>query len=115
MSSTGTVTINAVLSGLPTGSKSMNFSYGPLTGVVAETLDQALSSGNNIVTVPTGATWMFIQPPASNSVQLTLKGVSGDTGFALDLTRVTVLPLPAGTTSVILNAAGTVTPEISFV
>ena len=115
MASTGTVTIAATVSGLPTGAKSFSFAYGPIVGAVAEILDVALTTGNNTITVPTGATWMLIAPPSGNTVQITLKGASGDTGFGLDLTRATLLPLGAGTTSVILNAAGGVTPEISFI
>lgn len=115
MSATGTVTIAATVSGLPSGAKSFSFAYGPITGAVGEILDVALSTGNNTITVPAGATWLLIVPPSGNAIQLTLKGVSGDTGFALDLTRATLLPLTAGTTSVILSAAGNVTPELSFI
>lgn len=115
MASTGTVTIAATVNGLPTGAKSFSLAYGPIVGAVAEILDVQLASGNNTVTVPAGATWMLIAPPSANTVQLKLLGTGTDSGFALDLTRATLLPLPTGTTSVILNAAGNVTPEISFV
>lgn len=115
MAAIGNVTIALTVTGLPTGAKSSTFAYGPITGAVAEILDVALVTGANTVVVPTGATWMLIEPPAGNTVQLTLKGLSGDTGFALDLTRATLLPLPTGTASVLLNAASSVTPEISFV
>lgn len=115
MASTGTVTIAATVSGLPTGSKAFSFAYGPLTGAVAEILDQALSSGNNTITVPTGATWLFIQPPSSNTVQMYLKTTPADVGLQLDLTRMTPYPIPAGVTSLTINAAAPVTPEISFI
>lgn len=115
MAATGTITIAATVSGLPTGAKSFSFAYGPIVGAVGEILDVPLATGNNTVTVPTGATWMLIAPPSGNTVQITLKGSSTDAGFALDLTRATLLPLPASTLSVILNASGTVTPELSFV
>lgn len=115
MTSIGNITIAATVAGLPTGSKAFTLTYGPLTGAVGEILDVPLTVGNNTVTVPVGATWMLILPPAGNAVQLTLKGISGDQGWAMDLVRGNMIPLPAGTSIVNIGSAGTVTPEISFI
>lgn len=67
-----------------------------------------LSSGNNTITVPSGAKGLTIKPPAANAQTLTLKGVNGDTGVAIHKTDPTSLGLETGAT-VVLNAGGSVT------
>lgn len=42
-----------------------------------------LSSGNNTITVPSGAVAVTIIPPAANANALVIKGVNGDTGIAI--------------------------------
>jgi hypothetical protein len=57
---------------------------------------KTLGSGANTITVPTGGTIpsaVTIIPPAGNTVTLTLKGVTGDTGVALHLTDPTIVAL----------------------
>ena len=115
MTAVGNVTIAATVTGLPTGTKAFTFAYGPITGAVAEILDVPLNTGNNTISVPAGATWLLIEPPSGNAVTIKLLGTGSDTGFTLDPTRATLLPLAAGTASVILNASGPVTPELSFI
>jgi len=73
---------------------------------------QTLASGANTITVPTGGTVptaVTIIPPASNAVQLTLKGVAGDTGIALHLTDPTVIALASSVVSFVINAASSCT------
>lgn len=73
---------------------------------------QNLSSGNNTITVPTGGTVacsVTIIPPPGNAVQITLKGIAGDTGIALHLTQTLTLSLASSVTSFVLNAASAVT------
>lgn len=54
-------------------------------GTVTNTV---LASGANNITVPSTTTLgVFIQPPLTNTVALTLKGVTGDTGVALSKTN----------------------------
>lgn len=67
-----------------------------------------LSSGNNSITVPSSAVGVTIIPPDSNAVQITLKGVNGDTGVALHLTNPALISLQSVTTFV-LNAANAIT------
>lgn len=47
------------------------------------------------VTVPTGATGVFIIPPTNNNGAITLKGVTGDTGIGLDQVNPSYISLAA--------------------
>lgn len=73
----------------------------------------ALVSGNNTITVPTGATGVTIIPAEDNAVALTLKGVNGDTGIALALTSPTSIGL-ASVSSFVINAGGSVTVRLIY-
>lgn len=74
---------------------------------------QALSSGNNTITLPisTGVTVKAatIIPPADNVTAITLKGVAGDTGVAISKTDPTSIafdtPAPV---SFVLNAGAAI-------
>lgn len=72
---------------------------------------KVLSSGANTITPPTGVSACTIIPPSGNTVGLTLKGVTGDTGVALHLTDPTTIGL-AGTTAFCLTAASGVTVRL---
>ncbi len=69
-----------------------------------------LAIGNNTITVPDVEDFtvhgVIIIPPAANTEQPTIKGVNGDTGFALSASQVSVLQfgdtVPA---SFVLNVA----------
>lgn len=67
-----------------------------------------LSTGANTITPPPGAIAVTIIPPANNSVQMTLKGVTGDTGIALALLGPSSISLNSVSTFV-LNAASGIT------
>lgn len=70
---------------------------------------QALAMGNNTIAVPATAAGVVIVPPAGSAVALTLKGVNGDTGIALDPANPTHLRLtPGAVASFVLNAGGAV-------
>lgn len=68
----------------------------------------ALSSGANTITPPTGTQGVVIKPPSGNTVTLTLKGVTGDTGVGLHLTDHSSLGL-AGVTAFCITTNGSVT------
>jgi hypothetical protein len=68
-----------------------------------------LVSGANTITIPTGTTTIIIQPPITNTVVLTLKGVTGDTGITISLTNIQVIQPTATTTSFVITAASTTT------
>lgn len=67
-----------------------------------------LASGNNTITVPSGATGVTIKPPDDNEETITFKGVNGDTGVALHLTDATSIGLKSSVTSFVLNASATI-------
>jgi len=73
----------------------------------------SLVSGNNTITVPTGAVAATIIKPTGNAVVLTLKGVNGDTGIALSLVDPDSISL-SSVSSFVINASGTVTVRIIF-
>lgn len=69
---------------------------------------QALTTGNNIITVPSGATGVAIIPPDDNAIVLLLKKVAGDTGISLALISPMFLSLNS-VTSFVINVSGSVT------
>jgi hypothetical protein len=73
---------------------------------------KTLSSGANTITVPTGGstpTACTIIPPAGNTVSLTFKGVTGDTGVRLHDTDPSTVSLNSSVTSFCLTAGATLT------
>ena len=70
-----------------------------------------LASGANTITPPTGGSspkGLTIIPPASNTIGITLKGVTGDTGISLHLTDPTSIGLGSTTNTLTLTAASTI-------
>lgn len=66
-----------------------------------------LASGANTITVPTGGTTptaVTIVKPAGNTVSLTLKGVTGDTGIALHKTDPDTISIDSTVTTFVLTA-----------
>lgn len=69
---------------------------------------RTLAAGANTIPTPTGGATpvaVTIVPPAGNTVALTLKGVTGDTGLLLHPTDPSTIALGAGVASLVLNAA----------
>lgn len=75
-----------------------------------------LSSGFNTVTLPTGHTiyGVDITPPSGNTTTLTLKGITGDTGVPLHLTKTTSVAFAAGTTTFGLTTGGAMAVSLSY-
>lgn len=73
---------------------------------------QTLALGANTITAPVVsgflATGLTIIPPAGNLIQMTLKGLTGDTGIPLHLTDPTSLSLGTTFVSLVLNAAASI-------
>ncbi len=84
------------------------------TGPAGGPVDVALSSGDNTITVPSGSKGMLLVPPATSSVVKKLKGDAGDTGFTIAPALPSVLALPTGTTSILINAASSETVSIHW-
>jgi hypothetical protein len=71
-----------------------------------------LAIGFNSFNVPTGGSVpvaVTIVPPAGNTVQITLKGITGDTGVLLHLTQPSSIAIAPAQTTIGLTAAATVT------
>jgi hypothetical protein len=73
---------------------------------------QALASGSNTITPPTGAKAVTIIPPTGNTVLVTLKGVTGDTGVVLHPTDPSSVALNAAASTFCLTAASAVTVRL---
>ena len=72
----------------------------------------ALQSGDNTLTVPTGATGIVVTFPTGNNVLVKLKGAGGDTGVSLHKTDPLSMGLDSTQTTVVLNAAAPVTVRV---
>lgn len=73
---------------------------------------RTLVSGANTITLPTGGTTVVgctIVPPAGNTASITLKGVTGDTGFRLHNTDPTTLTFNAVVTEFVLTTGAIIT------
>jgi hypothetical protein len=112
----GTLTVSGLAAGLATGSKQI----GPLTMVgsasIGTTLDVTLATGDNTLAVPANATAVVLALPASNTATLKVRTNADSGGLSLGLSGFLVVPLPAGATSVIVNAsAGGTQVEATFI
>lgn len=118
----GTLIITGLSAGLVSGGEK---TIGPVTmtgsATIGEIIDAGLSSGDNTFTVPSGAVAVAIflgsAPTATVKLRTNLNNADGGLeiapyaglGFA-------AVPLPTGTTSLILNASATVAAvELSFI
>lgn len=72
-----------------------------------------LAAGANTITVPSNAVAVTIIKPTGNTVTLTLKGVTGDTGIALSLTSPDSISL-ASVSTFVLTASDTVTIRLVY-
>jgi hypothetical protein len=105
----GTFTIQGMSAGEPGGERV----FGPMTIqgaiVIGETLSLLLSSGNNVITVPTGAVAVMILPPTNNTATLTLHTSLNNTDNGLPLNSGLapfVYPFPStAPTTLTLNSA----------
>jgi hypothetical protein len=118
MAATATITVSGSITGLTVGSITVS---GQITSAAAvgELLVQALTSGNNSITVPSGSVAVIITPPSASAVTLTLKGVNGDTGVIIapsgSVSFPATIPLGAAQTTIVINASAPVTVSILFV
>lgn len=80
---TASIRLSGTIDGLGIGSQPI--SPVPNTYAAANGTRQFvnLASGNNTITVPSGAHAVCIIPPSGNAVTIQLKGVNADTGVAL--------------------------------
>lgn len=72
-------------------------------------------SGTFISTTgPVGAYGVLIEPPSNNLIQLTLKGITGDTGIPIGTNVPTLIPFfnPAVTNAIGLTSAAAITAGV---
>lgn len=102
-------TISGTAQGNAPGTQQINVIIDIATplGAVTKT---ALSSGLNTITIPTGTKLIIVQLPAGNSTDVTLKGVTGDTGIPLIADSGVAAFQPKSTnTTFALTAGGAIT------
>lgn len=77
---------------------------------IGSIISQALASGANTILIPAGTSLICIQPPPGNTIVITLKGVTGDTGIALHKTNPFVISQDpaANAASFVLTAASAI-------
>ena len=106
MATTATRSVTTVYSGDVVGTQTHDAADNVLSPGMIEL--KTLASGANTITVPTGGSTpkaVTIVPPSGNTVVLTLKGVTGDTGVPLHLTDPTSIGLGSAVTTFVINAA----------
>lgn len=114
MAKTSTTTIGVSVVG---DSVNETFTPGAIVNIAAPAggpISVTLTTGDNTLTVPTGTVAMMVVPPNTSTVSKKLKGVGGDTGFALAPAAISVLSLPAGTSTVLINAASGETVSVHW-
>jgi len=113
---TASLQLTGSVANLPTGSKAITVPTLQVSNAVGTITDLSLISGDNTISVPTGATRAVILIPDTNTSLIRLKDNVGDTGIAIALTGWLVLSLDSTQTVFILNAAGPIAGlEISFI
>ena len=116
----GTFTITGLSAGLATGEKII----GPISATgnttIGTIIDLSLSTGDNTITIPTGAVAVLVVFPQSMTQTVTVR-TNLDTGGChvapQSAANFFVMPLPSTATSMILNSTGavTLTTEITFI
>lgn len=105
MAVSGSWRIYGSVTGLPSGTRAVDVSIPVGTGVDATNTYSAIN-GFQALTVPTGTTAVLIIPVAGNTQTLTLKGVTGDTGIAIDKLNPTVVSLGVGASNIGITTGG---------
>lgn len=108
MAAAATRTITIVYSGDAIGTQSLAAASNAASP--AQMTCQDLSSGFNQIDVPSGGTpvSVTIVPPTGNTTSITLKGVTGDTGFRLHDTDPSSISLYSSVTSIGLTTGGAI-------
>ncbi len=108
MAAAATRTITIVYTGDVVGTQTLSAASNAASP--AQITAQDLSSGFNQIDVPSGFTpvSVTIVPPSGNTTSITLKGVTGDTGFRLHDTDPTSIALHSGVTSIGLTTGAAI-------
>lgn len=99
MTVSGSWRVYGSITGLPQGTEAVDVSIvAPSTSVGGRTALSINGFQNMTTLTPAAATAVIIIPPSANANTITLKGVTGDTGFQLSKTQPTLITLVAGQT-----------------
>lgn len=106
----GSITVQSSSINFPPGTVSASLIEGPVVFSITTPAIQvnSLTFGSATfisTTGPTGATTCLVLPPTNNLIGLTLKGITGDTGIALN---------PAGPISAFLTFPSNTTPTVGL-
>lgn len=88
------------------GSKVTSVSWTLSAPLLQTDTTELTQGGDTTITVPTGAKLCVLVPPTDNTLSLTLKGNTGDTGVGIDPNEPTVLA-PTDSSFIITTGAGT--------
>lgn len=118
----GTLTISGMSAGLPSGQQVIGPVTDTGTNTIGQTIDATLGTGDNTFAVASGAVRVAVFIPAGGytaTLKIRTNLNSGDGGLPVGPYAGTgwmSWPLPAGTTSVILNSTGSVANvEVKFI
>lgn len=109
MAASASIQITGTVTGSNVGSKTVGpFTITSATAAI-DTTRSNLASGDNTLSIVTGATGVILVPPAGNAILVTLRGPTSGGTFPLHKTNPTLLCFDATATAVVLNAAAPVT------
>jgi|SRR5581483_3820926 len=115
----GTLTVSGMVLDLISGEKVIGPETVTGTATIGQIDDLTLPAGDTTVSVPFGATYVLLVFAPANSVQIKVRTNlnASDVGLLAGPAGWMVFPLPAGTTSLILNAGtgGGAVLEASFI
>lgn len=102
----GTLTLSGTITGFPTGSRTVSVLF-PLPAAIDVSLSVNLSTGDNQIPVPSGASMVIIEFPSGTSSQILLKSQPADAGVSLNPFLPTVYSIGSPQTSFYLNITQT--------
>lgn len=83
---TAEIRLSATVLGLLTGNRTFSPAVASFSDAHGGLSIVDLTTGDNTITVPSGATGVLLVPPADNAEGIELKGVGADTGFEISMT-----------------------------
>jgi hypothetical protein len=103
MAVTAALTLTGTITGLPGGSETVSLTLNN-SAASGQTQFVTLASGFQTVSVPAGAVWCIVVPPAGNTTSITLKGITGDTGVVLHPSQPSIIALGSSQTTIGITA-----------
>lgn len=95
--------------GLAGGRSNVNVAAITSAAAVGEMNLVTLASGANTIALETDVTVVLVIPPSDNTETITLKGVAGDTGIALNVNKPFMFCPDSGAADFVLTAGAEIT------